>query len=358
MKSSLLEVLVSPGDHRPLRLNGSPSANGQETLEGSLSDEGGREFPIRAGVPRMVPPGESGAGGDQSASAETFGAKWASLEPDQRDRLAAMQREWFDRRFGFGDEQGLASFLGERDRILDAGTGPGLNAHRFASLTDNEVVGMDLSDSVSGAQETFGDRPNLHYVQGDILDPPFPPESFDFVVSDQVIHHTPDCPRAFRTLAGLLRPGGQIAVYVYRKKPLMRELADEHVRALTTEMSVEECRRFSEQITELGRELSELGATVKLDQGVPLLGIEPGEHDVQRLIYWCFLKIYWNEDLGEELSTLINFDWYHPVYASRHTTDEVLGWVRDAGLEVVHTDVIESGISVRAKRPATSGGTS
>jgi len=351
MKASLLEVLVSPGEHRPLRLNGEPRPAGAETVDGSLSDDNGHQFEIRSGVPRMVPPAQLAPGGEQSASAETFGAKWATLQEDQRDRLAAMQRGWFDRRFGFGDEAKLASFLAGRRRILDAGTGPGLNANRFAALTDNEVVGMDLSESISRAHESFGSLPNLHFVQGDVLEPPFPPESFDFVVSDQVIHHTPDCPRAFRTLAGLLRPGGQLAVYVYRRKPLMRELADEHVRALTTGMSVEECFEFSEQVTELGRALSGLEATVTLEKGVPLLGIEPGEHDVQRLIYWCFLKCYWNEELGEELSTLINFDWYHPVYASRHTESEVLGWCREAGLEVVHLDVMESGISVRAERP-------
>jgi SAM-dependent methyltransferase len=187
-------------------------------------------------------------------------------------------------------------------------------------------------------------------VQGDILDLPFRPESFDFVSSDQVIHHTPDPSRAFAELAGLLRPGGHIAVYVYRVKAMLRELADTELRKLTTRMSVEECMEFSEQITELGRELSRTGATVKLERGVPLLGIEPGEHDVQRLVYWTFLKAFWSDDFSERLNTLVNFDWYHPPYASRHTEDEVRGWCADAGLEVEHRDLSESGISVLARR--------
>jgi hypothetical protein len=170
-----------------------------------------------------------------------------------------------------------------------------------------------------------------------------------------VIHHTPDCHRAFITLAELLKPGGELAVYVYRVKPLMRELADEHVRELTTRMSIEDCREFSDQVTELGRELTRLGGTVKLEKGVPLLGIEPGEHDVQRLVYWTFLKCYWNEELGEELSTLVNFDWYHPPYASRHTEQELRQWCEEAGLELTHIDVIESGISIRATRAASLG---
>ena len=108
---------------------------------------------------------------------------------------------------------------------------------------------------------------------------------------------------------------------------------------------------FSRQVTELGRELSALDAKVILKEGVPLLGIEPGEHDVQRLIYWTFLKCFWSDQFSEGLNALVNFDWYHPPHASRHTEDEVRGWCADAGLEVEHVDVSESGISVLARRP-------
>jgi SAM-dependent methyltransferase len=211
---------------------------------------------------------------------------------------------------------------------------------------------MDLTEAVDVAARDHGAIDNLHFVQGDIMAPPFAPGAFDFVVADQVIHHTPDTPRAFATLARLVAPGGQISVYVYRRKGLMRELADDHVRALTTAMSVDECMEFSEQVTELGRELSRVGGTVTLSQGVPLLGIPPGEHDVQRLLYWHFLKCFWSDDFGQDLSVQTNFDWYHPPYATRHTEDEVRGWSAAAGLDVVHLDTIESGISFRARRPA------
>jgi len=157
--------------------------------------------------------------------------------------------------------------------------------------------------------------------------------------------------RAFATMAALVAPGGQIAAYVYRKKPIIRELVDDHVIDLTARLSFEECLELSEQLTALGRELSRTGATVTLERGVPLLGIEPGQHDVQRLIYWTMLKCFWNEELGWHQSVMVNYDWYSPVFRSRHTEEEVLGWCRDAGLGVEHLDVIESGISVRASRP-------
>ena len=348
MKPAVLDVLASPGDRSTLTIGANESDNG-DLLDGVLDAADGRTFAIRDGVPRMAPELESAD--EQADTRTTFGSKWQTITDEERDTLAVFQHRWFEERFGFDDEADLARTLDGADWVIDAGTGPGIQAARLASITDAQVVGMDLSESVVRARRTFGtERENLHYVQGDILDPPFRRESFDFVVADQVLHHTPDCRRAFHRMAELVAPGGQFATYVYRIKPLLRELADEEVRKLTTKLTVDECMAFSEQVTELGRELSRLGAKVTLQQGIPLLGLEPGEHDVQRLIYWTFFKCFWNEELGEGVSNLVNFDWYHPPYASRHTVEEVEGWCRDAKLEVVHLDVIESGISVRARR--------
>jgi SAM-dependent methyltransferase/uncharacterized protein YbaR (Trm112 family) len=347
MHPQLLEVLADPVDRAPLSVAGGDG--GATIVSGRLVGSGGVEYEIRDGIPRMIP-AQSSVTEDDGATQRSFGAKWTQYDAADKQRLAEFQYEWFDNRFGFGDEQGFANFLAGRRWVLDAGTGPGLCAARCARLADGRVAGMDLSDSVTTAGRLYGSVENLDYVQGDILNPPFARESFDFVVADQVLHHTPDCAGGFRAMAELVAPGGQLAVYVYRRKPIIRELVDDHVIDLTARLSFEECLELSEQLTELGRELSRTGARITLERGVPLLGIEPGEHDVQRLIYWTMLKCFWNEDLGWHQSVLVNYDWYSPVYRSRHTEEEVLGWCADAGLDVVHLDVIESGISVRAQK--------
>jgi SAM-dependent methyltransferase/uncharacterized protein YbaR (Trm112 family) len=348
MNTKLLDVLVSPSDRSTLIVN-NDGCDRREVLEGTLADADGRAFAISDGVPRMAPALESAD--EQADTRTTFGAKWRTISDDERRRLAEFQHRWFEQRFGFGDETGLARDLDGARWVIDAGTGPGIQAARLARVSAAHVVGMDLSESVVRARRTFAlGHENLDYVQGDILNPPFRRHAFDLVVADQVLHHTPDCARAFNSMAELVRPGGQIAAYVYRVKPLVRELADKHVREITTKMTVDECMSFSEQVTELGHELSRLHARITLREGIPLLGLEAGEHDLQRLIYWTFFKCFWNEELGEGISNLVNFDWYHPPYASRHTENEVLGWCRDADLEIVHLDVIESGISIRARR--------
>ena len=351
MHPELADILIAPAGGGPLRLEA--DANGGEVLSGALVSAEGARFQIRDGVPRMVPEQDSSATIDEGATQRSFGAKWAQYDDLQKDQLAEFQYRWFDDRFGFSSDSAFADFLASKRLILDAGTGPGLCAARCARLSDARVVGMDLSDSVIEAHHRYAGHANLDYLQGDILNPPFPPAIFDFVVADQVLHHTPDCVHAFRRMAELIAPGGEIAAYVYRKKAMLRELADEHIIDITSRLSVDECMELSEQITELGRELSRLQSKVTLERGVPLLGIEPGEHDVQRLIYWTMLKCFWNEELGWHQSVMVNYDWYSPVYRSRHTEQEVLEWCAEAGLEVVSLNVIESGISVRAARPTS-----
>jgi SAM-dependent methyltransferase len=352
MHAHLLDVLVDPVDGSRLSLAAPSERDGDGAIaSGQLAGANGHRYEIRDGVARMVPSGGSSVSADDGATQRSFGAKWDQYQEPDKEKLAEFQYRWFDERFGFAGEAEFAELLRCARWVLDAGTGPGLCAARCAALSEARVAGMDLSESVTAAQRLYGARGNLDYVQGDILNPPFAPGAFDLVVADQVLHHTPDCARAFDTMAALVAPGGQLAVYVYRRKPIIRELVDDHVIDLTSRLSFDECLELSEQLTELGRELSRLNARVTLERGVPLLGIEPGDHDVQRLIYWAMLKCFWNEDLGWHQSVMVNYDWYSPVFRSRHTEDEVRSWCAAAGLEVIHLDVIESGISVRARRP-------
>jgi SAM-dependent methyltransferase/uncharacterized protein YbaR (Trm112 family) len=335
MSDALLDILVCPLTGEPLRPEG----------DGELVCDSGHRYPVRAGVPRMV------VDVGQEGTSDSFSSKWTQMSSEELHQRFEQQYEWYVERYGFNGEAGLASSLERCEAVLDAGTGLGGDAARFARISEAQVVGIDLSEGIAVAHEEFGSIPNVHYVQADIMRPPFPPGRFDYISSDQVIHHTPDAQRAFATLAGLLRPDGVLTVYVYKRKAPMREHADDWLRERTTKMSPEECLEFSEGITELGRELSRLGAKIRLERGVPLLGIEPGEHDVQRLVYWHFLKCFWSEDFSPHLNDLVNFDWYHPPYASRHTPEEVEGWCGEAGLRVEHLDVSDSGISVRARRP-------
>jgi SAM-dependent methyltransferase/uncharacterized protein YbaR (Trm112 family) len=347
MHRALLDLVACPHDGRDLTLEGAGDA--EEVQAGELVCPDGHRFPVRDGVARLLPePGDNEV--DQSGTSESFGGKWARFDNQDFASVEEFQFPWYDARYGFGDEAGLRAELAAARAVLDAGSGLGYDAARFSRLCpQGQIVGIELTDLVAAAHRQFGSLPNVHYVQADIMRPPFRAGQFDYVSCDQVIHHTPDARRAFHILARLLRPGGAFVTYVYRRKSPLREFADDYLRERTTRMSLEECVEFSEAMTELGRELSELNATVTLERGIPLLGIPAGEYDVQRLIYWHFLKCFWNAELGANTSMLTNLDWYHPPIATRHTKEELVGWVAEAGLSVDHLDEQDSGISVRAR---------
>ena len=336
MNRALLELLVDPAAREPLAVE-----------DGALVASDGTRYAIRDGIARLADP----AGSGQEDTFDTFSWKWTHVSPEEIDQRVVAQYAWYDERYGFGGDDDLAALLAGRARILEAGTGIGGDAARFARLAPHaEVVAIDLSAAIEVAARRFGGPPNLHYVQADIMNLPFAAGTFDFISAEQVIHHTPDARQAFANLAERLAPGGVFAAYLYRVKAPLRELADDWIRERATVMPPEEAMDLGRDLAELGRELQRVGGTVTLERGVPLLGIEPGEHDVQRLIYWTMLKCFWNDDFSPNLNALVNYDWYAPVHASRHTPEEVERWCADAGLRIDRLDVSGAAISVLARR--------
>ena len=139
---------------------------------------------------------------------------------------------------------------------------------------------------------------------------------------------------------------GNILIYVYNKKAPIREFADDYIRSKTTKMSVSDCVEFSKDMTILGKSLSNLKKTITIPRDIKLLNIKAGTYDVQRFIYWHFLKCFWAEDGDFERSVGVNFDWYYPKFAYRHTPDEVRKWYRDTKIKITSFKEVESGISV------------
>lgn len=337
MKPALLNLIADPASGAPLTLE-----------DGALVAANGTRYEIRDGIPRLSDP----AGSGQEDTFDTFSWKWTHVSPEEIDQRVVAQYAWYDERYGFDGDEGLAELLAGRERILEAGTGIGGDASRFARLAPHaEVVAIDLSKAIEVAAGRFGGPENLHYLQADIMHLPFKPGTFDFISAEQVIHHTPDAQRAFANLAERLAPGGVFAAYLYKVKAPLREAADDWIRERATVMEPAEAMELGHDLAELGRELQRVGGTVTLQRGVPLLGIEPGEHNVQRLIYWTLLKCFWNDDFSPNLNALVNYDWYAPHFASRHTPEEVERWCADQGLEVDRLDVSGAAISVLARRP-------
>ena len=87
-----------------------------------------------------------------------------------------------------------------------------------------------------------------------------------------------------------LNQDGEISIYVYNKKSLIREFFDDHIRETTVNMSFSDCMKFSKDMALLGKSLSKLKNKITITNDIHVLGIKSGTYDVQRFIYWHFLK--------------------------------------------------------------------
>jgi SAM-dependent methyltransferase len=276
-----------------------------------------------------------GVANNQDQTEKIFSDKWTEVEQYKNvEKLYEFQFEWFLKLYGFESKEELKKFLSGKKLILDTGCGLGYKAAWFAELSpQSTVIGIDISDAVDLAARNFAHLPNLFFLKGDIANTGLKPNSIDFVVCDQVIMHTEVPENTFAHLSGITKPGGEFACYVYSKKALPRELIDDHFRKATHNISNEEMWKFSEQLTELGKRLSELNVSFE-SPDIPLLGIKGGVYDIQRFIYWNFLKCFWREDWGFDLCKSTNYDWYAPSNAKRFSKEEFLKMISENKLEI------------------------
>lgn len=349
MRIDVVKYLACPVDGASLSLaDGAVMENGR-VHTGELVCTHGHRYPITEFVPRLLVQPETGTG--KQITQSSFSAKWKMIPGFGFDEASrSFYVNWYLERHGYKTIDALRAHLSSARLILDAGCGVGRDSSVFAeNAPQAEVFGIDLTDAVDAAYKNAGHLPNLTYIQADLQHPPFQQAQFDYISSDQVLHHTPNTEVSFKGLIPFLKPGGQVAIYVYKVKAPMREYADDFLRAHYTRASEQETIEFSRAMTLLGKALTELNATLVIEEDIPILGFTKGEVNLQRWFYDNIMKVYWNPTLDMDTNILTNFDWYHPLHAFRHTPEEVQGWFADVSLKMVNFDIIPSGISARGQ---------
>lgn len=353
MRPEALALLRDPATGEALALDASAEdLAAHEVSSAVLTATSGARFEIANGIPSFVAREVL-----DEQTVRSFADKWAA-HGYYREHTREFYTSWYLARFGFGSREALAAFLADVKTVLDVGTGAGRDASNFLACSNAIVFGVDTAWSALATAAADParraalevDARVVELVHADLHALPFADDSFDFISCDQVIHHTPEPRVAFEALAKKLRPGGQICVYVYRKKSVLREFTDDYVRERIKHGSFEEAMAVTEGITKLGRAFAGLRATVTIDEDVPVLGITKGTYDVQRFLHWHVLKCFWNDDFDFFTNNVVNADWYHPTHCHRFTPEEFRSWFPSERWEVVAWDEQEAGLSCRARK--------
>lgn len=309
----------------------------------------GQEFVVREGIPRgrgLISPA-------QEQTSETFGFKWKKRDTFESPASLARMREWLVERYGDLTKVTWLSEYGDQPLLVDAGCGAGMSGLELLGplLPRLRYLGVDVSEAVDVARRRFWERglPGA-FLQADISDLPLPEGSVDLIFSEGVLHHTNSTERALKSLARLLKPGGRLLFYVYRRKGPLREFTDDNIREKLQSLSPEEAWRVMEPLTRLGISLGELNAEIEIPEPIDLLGIPAGRINIQRLFYWHIAKAFYRPDLTFDEMNHINFDWYAPANAHRQSPEEVRAWCAEAGLVVEREVVEDAGITVIARK--------
>jgi SAM-dependent methyltransferase len=246
---------------------------------------------------------------NQTRTQSAYGLQW------NRFRIIRADED----RVTFRNRTGLDSREVAGKVVLDAGCGMGRYLRIAAESPARLIVGVDLSLAVVAARELTDGLPNVSIVRGDLLRLPFAPGTFDAIYSLGVLDHTPDPRRAFLALAGLLRPGGRIAIWVYPRERRIVEAIMGLQRAVSTRLPLallEPLCRIAAPVGGLKRRLMSSRRRIVQRLGVAL--------------HLATIGVSMHPD--PEVRVCDTLDWYAPRYLSRHTFDEVAGWFAEAGL--------------------------
>lgn len=280
-----------------------------------------------------------------------FSNKWEEYDKsDEKDNLFKMQKKWYLQLYGFLNENEFSEYLSNKKTIFDAGCGLGYKAAWFAELAPHAIViGMDFSEAAELAAQKYKHLSNLFFIQGDIASKTFKQGAFDYVSCDQVIMHTEQPDKTFEELTRITEENGEFSCYVYAKKALPRELLDDYFRLKCKDLHHDDLMQLSEQLTQLGKTLSGLKINIDVPD-IPLMEIKGGKYDLQRFIYWNFMKCFWNADLGYDTSVITNYDWYSPSNAKRYSEDEFKKMIAENSLSIEHFHKEEACYSGRFRK--------
>jgi carbamoyltransferase len=195
-----------------------------------------------------------------------------------------------------GDKNFLArefkKFIGHNKNILEVGCGTGQLSIYFALGNNNKVFALDPTLNSINLGKDFTKKnkiKNITFVNADLFEDVFQNESFDFIWSNGVLHHTKNPKLAFDIISKYLKKNGYILIGLYNKYGRLKTLF----------------RRLLYKI---------FGKSI-------VLFLDPTLRNIKK-------------DNDDQIKAWIRDQYEHPL-ESLHTFDEVLDWFKENDIEYI-----------------------
>jgi SAM-dependent methyltransferase len=137
---------------------------------------------------------------------KSFGDEWEKFHVFSDDMI----EEWVEDYFDIIND----SIINKNTYILDIGCGSG-RWTKYLSRKANFIEAVDPSDSIFAADNLLGNIKNVRLSKASIENIPFANDSFDFVMSVGVLHHTPDPQKSMIDCVQKVKKGGYFYCYLY-----------------------------------------------------------------------------------------------------------------------------------------------
>lgn len=161
----------------------------------------------------------AGSGGPRHVQEDDQKRRVTEIHDEQarlfEDRYVDFMRDPYSSAFTYGRyrlELALQKYLparGDGLRVLDAGCGSGY-ALRDLAGRGYSCAGLDAAEAMVEAARRH--NPGMEIVHGDVEALPWPSESFDFVISIEVIRYLKDAAPTLSEFHRVLKPGGTALV--------------------------------------------------------------------------------------------------------------------------------------------------
>ncbi|CAN5569017.1 hypothetical protein BH11BAC1_BH11BAC1_06710 [soil metagenome] len=235
MHSKFLSYFCDPNDKGALTYFDIESAENNLIQGVFINESTGRSYPLMNGVPVFLNdafPAEWINKHDSKLAVLKGRFPGAIIQSTNADLQWSFSSEWeahqekeMETTWGFTVRSRFEQFLLEVETtegevkaksILDAGCGNGMLTEYF-SVNGMLSFGIDFSNSVFHA-EAKRKSENVCFLRGDLQQPPFDENTFDFIVSNGVIHHTKNTAHTFHQLARTVKKEGKFFIWLYERK--------------------------------------------------------------------------------------------------------------------------------------------